>query len=100
VSGVKPQAEFSVESATGAGATQSTSAADPASLTKQLESGQLTREHYLEARVEHAVQHLVGQIPPAQIDVIRATLRDQLTTDPMLLDMVARATASIGQRRE
>jgi hypothetical protein len=100
VAGVKPQADFSIDSASGPGTAQPASAVDATNLTKQIESGQLTQERYLEARVDLAVQHLVGQIPADQIDVIQATLRDQLSTDPMLLDMVARATAGGHRRKE
>jgi len=60
-------------------------------LLAQVQSGQITRDQYLDLRVDEAVKHLVGQLSPEKLDVIRSTLREQLSTDPLLLTMVRRA---------
>lgn len=54
--------------------------------------GEISIDQYLDRRVEQALGHIAGKIPPEQLDFVRATLRDQLRTDPVLLEMVRRAT--------
>jgi hypothetical protein len=60
-------------------------------LLSQVHSGQITREQYLDIRADEAVKHLEGRLPTERIDLIRATLREQLSTDPLLTAMVRRA---------
>ena len=57
-------------------------------LIGQLQSGHLTKDQYLDIRADQAVRHLVGKIPDEKIGIIRETLREQLTTDPLLMAMV------------
>lgn len=88
--GAPSKTEFALESppstegANRAGVVQS-------SLLAQVQSGQITRDQYLDFRVDEAVKHIAGQLPPEKLDVIRATLRDQLSTDPLLIAMARRA---------
>jgi len=91
------RAEFSVKSAVG---TSASSAAGPVDtgLVGQLQSGQLTKDQYLDIRAEQAVHHLIGRIPAEKIEVIRATLREQLSTDPVLIAMVRRTTSMPSER--
>src|SRR5260221_6687804 len=59
---------------------------------EQLARGEIDLERYLDAQVKAAVSHIEGQLPDEQIDFIRETLRGQLSTDPVLLELVRRAT--------
>jgi hypothetical protein len=97
VSGVAPRTEFAIKSAT---QSEAPAAASPveSSLVGQLESGQLSHEQYLDIRADQAVHHLVGRLPAEQVDLIRTTLRERLSTDPLLISMARRATSLTGQR--
>lgn len=97
VTGVNPRTEFSIKSAAGSDGASATGQVDN-SLVDRLHSGELTQEQYLDIRADEAVHHLVGQLPADQVDTIRATLREQLSTDPLLVTLVRRATATLGQR--
>jgi hypothetical protein len=76
------------------------SASEPANinLVGQLQSGQLSEGQYLDIRVEQAVNHLIGRITAEQVDIVRATLRERLSTDPLLISMARRATSTLGRR--
>lgn len=60
----------------------------------RLERGEIDVNQYLEARVEQAVEHLRSKLSPAQIEFVQSSLRDQLKTDPVLLELVRRSTGS------
>lgn len=70
----------------------SESAAGSDALTR-LRSGQISIDEYLEDRVEHAVGHLTTQLPPEQLQFVKDTLREQLSQDPVLVELVRRTTA-------
>lgn len=91
------RAEFVVKSASGPDAASAAETVD-GSLVNQLQSGQITRNQYLDIRADQAVHHLVGRVSAEQLDLIRAALREQLSTDPLLINMVRRATSMLGQR--
>jgi hypothetical protein len=59
----------------------------------RLESGEISVEQYLDSRVEDAVSHLVNKLSAAELQFVRETLREQLSTDPVLVDLVRRTTA-------
>ncbi len=67
-------------------------------LLRRLEAGQVSQEQYLDLKSEQAVAHLVGRLPAEQVELIRATLRDQLSSDPYLQRLVRQAVAPLGQR--
>ncbi len=67
-------------------------------LLDRLQAGQVTQEQYLDIKAEQAVAHLVGQLPAEQVDLIRATLRDQLSTDPLFERLVRQVVDPTGQR--
>ena len=91
------RSEFTIDAA---GRTSSSSAvgAVDSDLLQRLESGQVNQEQYLDIKAEQAVAHLVGQIPVEQVDLIRATLRDQLSSDPLFQRLVRQVTTPFGQR--
>jgi hypothetical protein len=57
-----------------------------------LDRGEISLDQYLDRRVEQALDHLAGKVSPDQLDFVRATLREQLQTDPVLVEMIRRAT--------
>lgn len=59
----------------------------------RLRSGQISIDEYLEDRVEHAVGHLTPQLSPEQLEFVKETLREQLSQDPVLVELVRRTTA-------
>lgn len=60
-------------------------------LLKRVQSGELSRDQYLDIKAEQAVSHLVGQLPGDQVELIRATIRDQIDQDPVLERLVQQA---------
>jgi hypothetical protein len=64
-------------------------AATPTPLA-QLRAGQIDVERYLDLKVDEATRHLHG-LTPIERESIRGMLRDQIATDPALVDMVRQA---------
>jgi hypothetical protein len=58
----------------------------------QLQRGEITVEEYLEGRLEQAVSPLAQQLSGEQLQFVREMLRDQLTHDPVLVELVRRTT--------
>ncbi len=61
---------------------------------EQLHAGTLTIDEYLDAQVNAAVAHLQGKLPAEQLDFVKASLRAQLSTDPVLVELVRRTTGT------
>ena len=61
----------------------------------RLHRGELSLDAYLDARSAEAVRHLEGKLSAEQLDFVRQSLREQLATDPVLTELVRRATGSI-----
>jgi len=59
-----------------------------------LQRGELSLDQYLEGRVNDATQHLIGKLSPDQLDFVKQSLREQLATDPVLVELVQRTTGS------
>ena len=59
-----------------------------------LQRGELSLDQYLDGRVNEATQHLAGKISPDQLDFVKQSLREQLATDPVLIELVQRTTGS------
>jgi len=59
-----------------------------------LQRGELSLDQYLDGRISDATNHLTGQISPEQLDFVKQSLREQLTTDPVLVELVQRTTGS------
>lgn len=60
----------------------------------QLKRGEITVDQYLDLRVETAVSHLAKSVGPTELDFVRQTLREQLATDPVLIELVKRTIGS------
>jgi hypothetical protein len=58
----------------------------------RLERGEIGPEEYLDLRVADAVSHLQGKLSAEQIDFVKQSLRAELETDPVLRELVRRAT--------
>jgi hypothetical protein len=58
----------------------------------RLERGEITLDQYLDTKVAQATRHLDGRMTTAQIDLVRETLRAELTSDPVLVELVRRTT--------
>ena len=58
----------------------------------RLERGEIELEAYLDARVGEATKHLEGRLARAELDFVRRALRAELESDPVLVELVRRAT--------
>jgi hypothetical protein len=66
--------------------------AAPSSELARLERGEIGLDAYLDARVAEATSHLTARLAPEQLEIVRQTLRAQLSADPVLAELVRRAT--------
>jgi hypothetical protein len=71
----------------------------PASLD-QVRSGALSITQYLDLKVNEATSHLAGRLTVEQMSFIRQSLREQLSSDPALVDLVKAATGHLPPRNE
>lgn len=60
-----------------------------------LQRGELSLDQYLDGRVSDATSHLVGKLSPDQLEFVKQSLRDQMATDPVLIELVQRTTGSV-----
>lgn len=60
-----------------------------------LQRGELSLDQYLDDRVNDATSHLVGKLSPDQLEFVKQSLRDQISTDPVLVELVQRTTGSV-----
>lgn len=58
----------------------------------RLQRGEISVDEYLDARVQQATDHLKDKLSAEQLDFVRDSLREQLSVDPMLAELVRRAT--------
>lgn len=66
------------------------------SALQRLDAGHISVEEYLDLQVNEAVAHLAGKLPPNQLEFVRESLREQLTEDPVLVELVRRTTLGAG----
>jgi hypothetical protein len=59
-----------------------------------LQRGELSLDQYLDGRVSDATSHLVGKLSPEQLEFVKQSLREQMSTDPVLVELVRRTTGS------
>lgn len=55
----------------------------------RLERGELSVDQYLDLQVEHAIRHLAQQLSPEETGFVRAALKEQLGSDPVLLRLAS-----------
>jgi hypothetical protein len=63
---------------------------------EQLKSGAIDLNQYLDLKVSQATEHLPA-LRPGELESIRRALRDRLSSDPTLADLVRTATGSVPQ---
>ncbi len=85
--------EFRVDSGSAASAPVGPNA--PSAALEKLQSGEVDLDQYLDARVDDAVRHLEGKLSAPELDFVRGELRQQLAEDPVLVELVRRATGTV-----
>ncbi len=67
---------------------------------EQLRSGEISVSQYLDIKVQEATAHLDQRLTAEQLSFIRDSLRDQLSTDPVLVELVQSTTGALPPRSE
>ena len=75
-------------------AAQAAAPSSEATLLRRLEAGEIDVNRYLDLRVEQATAHLSGALDAERLQFIRDALRSQFETDPVLVELVQRATGA------
>jgi len=88
-----PSTEFKVGNAA------PSEAASAASLD-QVRSGAISVSQYLDLKVNEATSHLAPRLSAEQFSFVRQSLREQLSSDPTLVDLVKSATGQLPPRDE
>jgi len=73
--------------------------AEPLTLDR-VRSGELSVFEYVDAKVHEATSHLVGRLTPEQLAFVQSNLREQMSTDPVLVDLVRAAAGAAPPRAE
>jgi hypothetical protein len=68
------------------------SEAKPTGDLARLERGEIGLDAYLDSKVAQATEHLAGTLSAAQLDFVKQTLRTELASDPVLVELVRRTT--------
>ncbi len=82
VAGAEP---FQVDRAANVGAAQGVTPLE------RLQTGEIDLNQYLDLRIQQATSHLEGKLSAERLSFIRESLRAQLETDPMLVELVSKA---------
>lgn len=93
----KPEKAFEVERTSSTTAAQKTADVEgvaPSSPLARLRAGEIDVNGYVDLKVDDATASLKG-VPAAELDEIKKALRDQLRTDPGLVDLVRSATGKM-----
>jgi hypothetical protein len=61
----------------------------------RLEKGEISVDQYLDARVDDALAPLVARLAPEQLEFVRSSLRAELSSDPVLIELLQRVTAAV-----
>jgi hypothetical protein len=78
----------------------SSAAGDASELLSRLERGEISVDAYVQARLEEAVRPLEGRVSPEQLKVVREVLSQELETDPVVVELLRRATAGAPSKGE
>jgi hypothetical protein len=60
-----------------------------------LERGEIDLDTYLDQRAAEAVRPLEGKLGAEELEFVRSALRQQLETDPVLVELVRRTTGRV-----
>jgi hypothetical protein len=66
----------------------------PQSPLDQLRAGAIDLDRYLDIKVNEATAS-IADLAPAQVERVRTALRERLSSDPTLVDLVRKATGAI-----
>jgi hypothetical protein len=75
------------------GTTGTSAAGAPSQLLSQLERGEISVDAYVQARVDEAVRPFEGRISDEQLKLVRDALSAEVGNDPVVVELVQRATA-------
>jgi hypothetical protein len=70
-------------------------ARSPSESLQRLKRGEISIDDYLDERTEKALDHVRGKVPSEVLATVRSTLREQIRTDPVLVELVRRATGQV-----
>jgi hypothetical protein len=76
------------------GSSEARGAAAPSDALAKLQAGQIGVDEYLDLQVQQAVTHLQGTLSVEELDFVQRSLREQLSQDPVLLELVRQTTGS------
>jgi hypothetical protein len=83
---------FEVDAKKPAAAAETNAArATGSSALERFRAGEIDGPGYIDAKVDEATAHLKG-LTKVELETIRATLRDQMATDPAFVDLIKQAT--------
>ena len=91
LSGISPSGAAGPGDATAAGAARAPGSA----ALERLSRGEIDLPAYLDARVAEATKHLVGRLPDPELEFVRTSLRAELSSDPVLAELVRRTTGAV-----
>ncbi len=80
--------------------TEGVERSEGAQLLERVQRGEVALDAYLDVRVNDAVGHLEGKLPAEQLEFVREELREQLRNDPVLIELVRRATGQAPEARD
>lgn len=62
---------------------------------QQLQRGEITLDEFLDRRVELALAHIRGRVSEERLVMLREVMREHVRTDPVVVELVRRATGQI-----
>ncbi|MGE5783765.1 MAG: hypothetical protein ACM3ZE_04210 [Myxococcales bacterium] len=65
---------------------------------QRFKQGEISLQEYLDERTERALDHVRGWVSPQTLETVRTTIREQLRNDPVVLELVRRATGQVSSR--
>lgn len=86
-----PAEAFSVDRAGASKGAAEASTVDASSPLARLRAGEIDVDGYVDSKVDEATKGLEG-LSPTELGDIKKVLRDQMATDPALVDLVRAAT--------
>lgn len=62
---------------------------------EKLQRGEMSLDEYLDEQVEAALAMVKGRISGERLDLVREVIRESLRTDPVMVELVHRATGQV-----
>jgi hypothetical protein len=90
----RPAESFSVEGSASDSSAPAGGGSRVSAALSSVQRGELSVDQYLDGRVTDATSHLVGKLSPDQLEFVKQSLREQLATDPVLVELVQRTTGT------